>query len=325
MKDETKKIKGNVLEIQRMSTEDGPGLRTTVFLKGCTLNCTWCHNPESINPGPEIQWIEASCIGCKTCMDICEITALSLNLEQIVIDRDLCNNCLSCAKECPSMAIEIIGTTWTVEDLIEELVKDRTFFEKSDGGITISGGELTMQSEFCCEVLKGLQALDVKTAIDTCGQCSKAALEKLLPYADLVLFDLKEMDPKLHKDFTGKTNTRILDNLKFVADWVCHKKTNNLWIRTPVIPGATMGEKNIKAMGKFISENLKSAVARWELCTFNNLCRDKYTRLGLEWKHGGDELIRSVDIEHLSDIAKKSGVNPEIVHWSGSIKETSKN
>ena len=303
-----------------MSTEDGPGLRTTVFLKGCTLNCTWCHNPESIEARSEIQWISTNCIGCMTCIEVCKEKALSLNECQIEIDRNLCTGCGRCSEECPSLAIELIGTAWTAEDLVNELIKDRAFFEKSDGGgITISGGELTMQADFCCDVLKKLQDLNVKTAIDTCGQCSKAALEKLLPYADLVLFDLKEMDAERHREYTGKSNEKILENLKFVSEWIGQDKAaKKLWVRTPVIPGATMREENIKAMGAFIAENLDSTVTRWELCTFNNLCRDKYERLGLKWKHEHDELIQIVEIEQLAEIAGKSGVNPGIVHWSGS-------
>lgn len=321
MKKETGKITGKVLEIQRMSTEDGPGLRTTVFLKGCTLNCTWCHNPESIDPQSEIQWDATRCIGCMTCIETCESKALTLSEGLIDIDRELCTGCGCCAEECPSMAIELTGALWRAADLVDELVKDKAFFETSDGGITISGGELTMQSDFCREVLKGVKAQNVKTAIDTCGQCSTTALERLLPHADLVLFDLKEMNPDRHKAFTGKSNTKILENLKCVSEWVGqHKASKTLWVRTPIIPGATMDEANIKAMGSFIAGNLNGAVARWELCTFNNLCRDKYTRLGLDWKHGADELISRDDIEHLFEVAKKTGVEPSIVHWSGSTR-----
>jgi pyruvate formate lyase activating enzyme len=314
-----KQITGRVLEIQRMSTEDGPGLRTTVFLKGCTLNCSWCHNPESIDPRFEVQWVATSCIGCLTCVDLCESNALSTANDQIVINRDLCTGCGCCTEECPSTAIELIGSVWTAEDLVDELVKDRAFFENSDGGITLSGGELTMQSNFCSGVLKGLKEFGLNTAIDTCGHCSESALEKLLPHADLVLFDLKEMGRERHRDFTGKSNEIILKNLEFVSEWT-NKNAKTLWIRTPVIPGSTMDEANINAMGKFIAKNLNGRVTRWELCTFNNLCRDKYTRLGLEWKHGNDELISENDIIHLAEVAEKSGVNPGIVHWSGSTR-----
>lgn len=310
---------GRVLEIQRMSTEDGPGIRTTVFMKGCTLNCSWCHNPESIDSRPEIQWIASSCIGCLTCIDVCENNALSAVDGQISINRDLCSGCEACTEECPSMAIELIGSTWTVEDLIDELIKDRAFFENDEGGITISGGELTMQSDFCSEVLKGLKKLGINTAVDTCGQCSEAAIEKLLPHADLVLFDLKEMDSGRHREFTGKSNEKILKNLEFVSEWM-NRNSKKLWVRTPIIPGSTMEDSNIKAMGRFIAKNLNGCVARWELCTFNNLCKDKYTRLGKEWKHGNDELINKDDIIRLAEIAGKSGVNPAIVHWSGSTR-----
>lgn len=319
----SEKKTGRILEIQRMSTEDGPGLRTTVFLKGCTLKCSWCHNPESIDPSPEISWTESACIGCRTCIEICEATALKMDETGLAIDRGKCTKCCKCTEECPAMAIVINGETWTAEALVAELIKDRAFFENSEGGgITLSGGEMTMQTDFCAEILKDLCDYGIHTAIDTCGQCSEKALEKLLPYTDLVLFDLKEMNPAKHKEFTGKSNETILENVKFTADWIRNnEKPETMWIRTPIIPDATMNKENIPAMGEFIGENLKEAVSRWELCTFNNLCRDKYSAFGIRWKHENAELLKSEEITTLADVAKSSGVDPAIVHWSGSTRQ----
>jgi len=312
---------GLILEIQRMSTEDGPGIRTTVFFKGCPLRCTWCHNPESLSRQPQVQWIGSRCIGCHTCEKTCPHDAVAFTTEGVVIDRTSCNGCGLCVEECPSTAMELLGKKWSVTDLIEEVAKDRAFFEKSGGGITVSGGEPTLQSHFVSPFLKGLKARGLQTALDTCGLCSTEALETLLPYADIVLFDLKIFDPARHRELTGSDNTLILSNLEFVADYVhTHLYPQTLWIRTPVIPGATATAKNIAALGRFISTLPDGVVKRWELCTFNNLCADKYRRLEMSWGFKEAKLITKESIEALTGIAEESGVNPKIVHWSGSIR-----
>ena len=148
-------LHGTVLEIQRMSTEDGPGIRTTVFFKGCSLRCIWCHNPESISPQPQVQWIGSRCIGCRTCLDVCPNGALSAAPEGISIDRTLCNGCGTCVSECPSTAMDLLGEKWPLDALIEEVEKDRAYYDQSGGGITVSGGDPTMQADFVEAFLKG--------------------------------------------------------------------------------------------------------------------------------------------------------------------------
>lgn len=283
-----------VLEIQRMSTEDGPGLRTTVFLKGCPLACDWCHNPESISPAPQLVWQGTGCIGCGICMETCENNALSLTPTGItadgltaggmVINRDLCQGCGGCADQCPSLSITLLGETWTAQDLVHELAKDEAYFQSSQGGVTLSGGEATLQHKFAFEVLKGLQAQGIHTALDTCGMTSQGILEKLLAHTDLLLFDIKEMDEARHKAFTGSSNATILENLRQLP-LLLEKHPTQLWIRTPIIPGATDLDDNIQAMGSFIVRHLKDKVSRWELCAFNTLGKDKYIRLGKTWAH----------------------------------------
>ncbi len=313
--------KGLVLEIQRMSTEDGPGLRTTVFFKGCSLKCAWCHNPESISLLPQIHWIGSRCIGCRTCLDTCPHEALSMTPKGILIDRDGCDGCGLCVEECPSTALELLGESWRLEDLVREVLKDRVYFEKSDGGVTVSGGEPTIQADFAAEFLKQIRAQGIKTALDTCGLCSVRALDKLLPYANLVLFDLKEIDTRRHLEFTGSDNRTILENLVHAADYIdSHLYPEGLWIRTPIIPGATDTERNINGIGAWIKTHLDQKVKRWELCAFNNLCRDKYARLGLTWQFENADLLEENHIQQLVSVAQHSGVNPDIVHWSGSLK-----
>ena len=307
-----------ILEIQRMSTEDGPGIRTTVFFKGCTLRCAWCHNPESLSPKPQIHWVGVRCIGCGICIKACPNKALSSTDKGISIDRKVCAGCGACAKECPSTAMELLGKTWELHALIREVLKDRAYFEKSGGGVTISGGEPTAQARFSAAFLKGLQDAGIHTALDTCGMCPKENLEMILPHADLVLFDIKLIDSARHKALTGAANDLILSNLATVARSMKERGApSELWIRTPVIPEATSSRENVAAIGRYLAANLNGAVSRWELCSFNNLCRDKYVRLGMDWAYKEYGLVAKSAMEDLAAAAADSGVDPKIVHWSG--------
>jgi pyruvate formate lyase activating enzyme len=217
--------------------------------------------------------------------------------------------------------MELLGKRWVLDDLVDEVEKDKAYFEKSGGGITVSGGEPTMQADFVAALLREFKQRGLHTALDTCGQCTKETLDMLLPGTDMVLYDMKEMDPGRHKAFTGNSIERILENLIHIRDYVrAHGNSKELWIRTPIIPDATATEDNIKGVGNFIAKNLSGAVSRWELCSFNNLCRDKYMRLGLTWHFKDYDLLTGTVMEHLAEVAKRSGVDPNIVHWSGATK-----
>lgn len=315
-------ITGKVLEIQRMSTEDGPGLRTTVFLKGCSLRCAWCHNPESISLMSEIHWIGNRCINCGLCITACPHGALSSALQGIVIDRSTCTGCGTCVEECPTTALDQLGKKWTVPDLIHEVIKDRDYFETSGGGITLSGGEPAVQPAFSRAFLKGLRDEKVHTALDTCGFYQSSVLFELLPHADLVLYDIKEIEPGLHKRFVHGENGLILDNLVRLGAFMREKDCpSQLWIRTPIIPGATERKENIAGIGAFLSANLNDLVSRWELCAFNNMCIDKYRRLDREWPFAQTPLIMSERMDELADVARSSGVDPAVVMWSGTVRQ----
>lgn len=310
-----------ILEIQRMSTEDGPGIRTTVFFKGCSLKCKWCHNPESIARHPQVHWIDSRCLGCKTCVDVCPANALSVTAEGVKINRAACRGCGTCAAECPATAMELLGKEWTMDDLIHEVIKDRAYFENSGGGITVSGGEPGMQAEFIGAFLQSLREKGIHTAVDTCGLCSQKALNQLLPYAAMVLYDIKEIQREKHKAFTGEYNDKILENLLYAAAYIRnHVYPAALWIRTPVIPGMTDRNENIFAIGNFIAKHLGDVVNRWELCAFNNLCTDKYLRLDKEWVLKDALLLEKKSMEQFTQLARASGINPEIVVWSGSTR-----
>jgi pyruvate formate lyase activating enzyme len=303
---------GNILHLQRLSTEDGPGIRTTVFFKGCPLRCEWCHNPESLLPQGQVQWMEKACIGCHTCLSVCTRGALVDGNGGISIDRSRCDGCGMCAAQCPTNAMECLGKQVTVDGLLAELVKDRAFYEKSGGGVTLSGGEPTAQPGFAEAFARRLFESGLDTALDTCGLCAPEILGRLLPWVSLVLFDLKLIDPTLHRQYTGQGNELILENAQRVA-----AARKRLWIRTPLIPGATDQKANIWAIGQFIADKLGASVERWELCAFNNLCRDKYRRLGMEWKYAGIPIQSRSELDEIEGWAKSCGFDPARVFVTG--------
>jgi pyruvate formate lyase activating enzyme len=305
---------GHILHLQRLSTEDGPGIRTTVFFKGCPLACAWCHNPEAISARLQIQWFAERCLGCRTCVDTCPNACLEMADAGLIIDRDRCDGCAACGLACPAGALEALGKLVTADELVAELVKDRAYYAASAGGVTLSGGEPTMQPGFAEEVLRGLQAAGIHTALDTCGLCAPSTLENLLPHTDLVLFDLKLLDNAAHQRWTGATNSRILDNLRRVAEFrQGGNRPVDLWIRTPLIPDATDGDENLRAIGQYLAAHLQGRIARWELCAFNNLCRDQYRRLGQGWAFADTPLMSADELQACRVVARASGLEAEIV------------
>jgi pyruvate formate lyase activating enzyme len=285
------------------------------------LQCAWCHNPESISTRVQTQWFAARCLGCQTCVEACPNGCLALTDSGMQIDRQRCQACGTCAKVCPSGAMEVLGKTMYEYELLLELVKDRAYYETSSGGVTLSGGEPTFQPEFAEALLRGLKERGISTALDTCGLASQGALERLLPYTDLVLFDLKFLDDNQHRKWTGQSNKRILQNLLYVRDTIRRQtRTITLWIRTPLIPGATDSEENLLGIGRYLAKHLDGTVSRWELCAFNNLCRDQYTRLGLEWAFAATPLMTAEELARCEQIAKSVIHQPEIVLATGATR-----
>ena len=313
----TEAVKGLIFEIQKMSTEDGPGIRTTVFLKHCPLKCIWCHNPESIQKKPQLQWLDHKCIGCKICIETCKQGALKLKKDGMHIDRDKCISCGECVEECPSTALNMYGKWWDLEDIFKEVAKDKVYYTKSGGGITVSGGEPTMQPDFVLEFLTMCKENGISTALDTCGYASHEVYEKILPEVDLILLDIKVIDSDKHKEYTGVPNERILENAIYIANHV-KQYGKKMWIRTPIIPRYTATEDNIKGIAEFIVNKLENIPERWDLLAFNNLCTSKYERLGMEWPLKDEPLMKKEEMEQFFEIANEFGVKN--VQWSGMTK-----
>ena len=299
--------------VQRFSTQDGPGIRTTVFLKGCPLHCVWCHNPEGLRPTPELVWYDVRCIGVKECLRVCTEDALTLTPEGMRIDRERCIVCGVCVEACPTAALEVIGRRWTPEELVEELLKDQVFYETSGGGVTFSGGEPMMQLDFLCEVLPRCREVGLHVALDTCGAVSWESFEQVLPWVNLVLYDLKIMDAERHRAATGISNHGILENARGLA---AHGVP--MWIRTPVIPGHTGDHENILAIARFIHEALPT-VERWDLLAYTNLGGPKYRRLDRKYLL---EKVPLLSREEMESVWKTAAELVPVVRWSGATRQS---
>jgi pyruvate formate lyase activating enzyme len=305
-------LTGTTFNIQRFSTEDGPGIRTTVFFKGCPLRCAWCHNPEGLSPQPELMWYDVRCIGARDCLGACPSTALELTPQGMSIDRGRCNACGDCAEACPAGALEVIGRLWTPEDLLIEVQKDAVFFETSGGGVTLSGGEPMRQADFLLGLCRLCREAAVHVALDTCGAAAWAHYEPMLPLVNLVLYDLKVFDGERHRAATGVDNSRILDNARRIA-----AAGVPMWVRTPVIPGYSADAGNITALGEFIAANLPT-VERWDLLAYTNLGQPKYHRLDRPYALEGAPLLSRPEMEALHAMAAE---RVPVAVWSGATRQ----
>lgn len=317
-----------VIEITRGTTHDGPGMRTTVFLKGCPLNCLWCQNPEGIPSAQSVWWEERKCIRCLECIQICPAGAVVEGEQGLQRDREKCLVCGKCIENCPAQAMTFTGQELELEVLLKEVLKDRDYYTAFGGGVTVSGGEPLVQYRFVAEFFKRLQSAGVHTALDTCGLASREAFHAVLPYTDAVLFDIKLLDSDLHEQYTGQPNDVILQNVLLVADHIraanparkaAGKAEMKLWIRTPLIPDATATQANITAISAFINAKLADVVERWDLCAFNPTCNSKYEKLDLVWAYKDTPLMRQSDIDQLSAAALITGLSHAKLVVSGLI------
>lgn len=266
-------VTGFVFDIRKYSIQDGPGIRTTVFLKGCPLSCWWCHNPESQSKQPELIFRPERCIRCGTCREVCAPQAILWEAGELPRDlEERCTQCGDCAEVCAAEARQVAGWTASPAEVVAEIEADIPFYDESGGGVTFSGGEPLQQRAFLLECLRACRAREIHTAVDTCGFASWETFESIRPLTGLFLYDLKLMDSERHREFTGVPNEPILENLRRLA-----ALKHPLVVRVPVIPGITAGPENIDQIGAFVA-GLPGSI-RVDILPYHNSAVGKYERL----------------------------------------------
>jgi pyruvate formate lyase activating enzyme len=261
-----------VFDIKRFSLHDGPGIRTTIFFKGCGLRCWWCHNPESQHPKPELLLRSELCIQCGACVAACPSTAIRWDSDCFVTDREVCERCGACTVVCAADAREMVGREMTVEQVMDEVLRDLIFYDESGGGVTFSGGEPLLRGNFLFDLLRACKAHELHTVVDTCGFADFETLDRVRPYVDLFLYDLKAMDVRRHQEVTGVSNELILDNLRRLAEY-----SHPVVLRVPIIPHLNDDEENLRQIGALVSRYPN--ITQVDILAYHKLGIDKYERL----------------------------------------------
>lgn len=292
---------GVVFNIQKFSVNDGPGIRTVVFLKGCPLHCKWCANPESQSAKVQILWNEKNCVHCHHCLDACPQNAIASKLERVQVSNHLCNGCLTCVKECMGKALTYEGEIKTVQEVMDVVLQDRVFYEESGGGITLSGGELFVQPQFAKELLIVAKENGLHTCCETTGYTTREVFQEVIPYIDEILFDLKHYDSQKHIDGTGVSNTNILANMH---DAVSIGK--NVLPRLPVIPGFN---DSLEDALRFVTCLNQIGVNRIQLLPFHQFGENKYHLLNKEYAYESVPALHKEDLFDYQQIFINHGIN----------------
>jgi pyruvate formate lyase activating enzyme len=295
-----------VLSITRMTIHNGPGIRTLILFKGCPLRCLWCSTPEAQKDEAEIALYPDKCIHCEQCVPVCPMNAINLTGETISINRVMCNNCGKCVQVCYAEAIKLLGQEMTVEELLTEAKKDAIVYKHSRGGVTISGGEPLLNPNFTKELLRTFKEENISVGVDTCGHVPWTNIEKVLPYIDFFLWDIKHMNSEEHRKYTGVSNNLILSNTRSVS-----KRNIPLYIRVPVIPGYNDSEENIRATCEF-ARGLSSLV-EVNLLPLHHLGRARYDSLNRAYLIANVPLTPDSVLQNIKRLVESYQLNCGIV------------
>lgn len=300
-----------ISDIQFYCLNDGPGIRTAVFVKGCPLQCEWCHNPETQSATQELYWKRALCTQCGKCMEVCPRDAINAPIDPEIskssdstyhkIIRENCNNCMACVDVCLYGALTTVGEEYDIDYILGEVERDLPFYKNSGGGLTITGGEPLMHAKFTTELARRASEKGINVCVDTCGQCAWELLERLAPYVDIFLYDLKHLDGAEHKKRTGVDNRRILENLRNLS-----AMGKRIWLRLPLIPGYNDSPEYLQRVIEFL-KSLPHPVEKVDLLPFHNWCQDKYGWLGKKWEMQEVDSIDYGDCKELTQMFESQG------------------
>ena len=292
---------GQVFDIERFAVHDGPGIRSTVFLKGCPLRCAWCHNPESQSPRPQVMFLRERCRACGACVEACPEEALALEDGKLVEIAGRCRACGACAEACPGEARRLAGREMSVDEVMAELERDEVFYRRSGGGVSFSGGEPLAQPDFLAALLEACGRRGWHRALDSCGHAPWKAFERALGSVELILYDLKLLDDEAHRRHTGEGNERILENLRRLD-----AAGAPLQLRYPLIPGVNDRREDLEALAAFVS-GLKGRPAL-SILPFHRGAAGKYRQLGLDYDPGGEADERSLDAAEAAALLENQGL-----------------
>jgi pyruvate formate lyase activating enzyme len=292
---------GIVTNIQRFSIHDGPGIRTTVFFKGCNLHCFWCHNPETLRPEPQLQLFLDRCIGCGECFERCPQGAHVQTEQGRQFLRELCQACGTCVETCYAQGLILVGEEKTVDEVVEEVLRDLPFYETSQGGVTLSGGEPLLQLEFAIAVLARCREAGLHTAIETAANWPWERLAAILPVTDLVMMDVKLMDEARHREATGVSNRRVLENATRLGT-----EASELIVRTPIVPGVNDNPEDVRAVAAFAAQ--LPNLLYYELLPFHPMASGKYASLDMDYRARDLKTPDKEQIEALAEVAREAGI-----------------
>lgn len=296
-----------IFDIKRFAINDGPGIRTTLFMKGCPLRCVWCHNPEGISPKPVKLYTKKKCIGCQSCVDICPQHNLTLTADGLKEVGD-CILCGKCTDECPTLALQMAGKEWEMDKLMEIVEKERKVMEDSEGGVTVCGGEPLMHPDYLIALLTELKGRGIHRTVDTTLFASEQTVERVMPLADLFLVDLKHMNSEKHKFYTGVPNEQILSNIRLIS-----AAGARFWIRIPLIVGVNADDDNLKASADFLA-SLPNAPECVNLLVYHDVGKGKHARMGTSYNPDDFSMEAPDDQlqQHALEIFKAKGLNVKV-------------